>query len=120
MPDWGCGAYNRRHLKDDCKCHKPNHKKYFYSRAPRYHPDKPYKHQRKHGYHDPKRQNKPPHKRFVKRRTDKNDKETCFICGQKGHWENKCPKNKSKPRLAALCSQLDPRWWDLHSILDNE
>ena len=28
---------------------------------------------------------------------------------------NKCPKKKSKLRLAAFCEQLDPRWWDLHS-----
>ena len=24
-------------------------------------------------------------------------------------------QKKSKPRLAAFCEQLDPRWWDLHS-----
>ena len=115
MPDWGCGAYNRGHLADSCKCHKSKQRKGFYSSLPRYHPDKPYKKKRKHRYHVSKKYNKPPHKRFVKRRTDKNDKETCFIYGQKGHWANKCPKNKSKPRLVSFCEQLDPRWWDLHS-----
>ena len=29
-------------------------------------------------------------------------KENCFICGQKGHWENKCPKRKRKPMLVEL------------------
>ena len=38
-----------------------------------------------------------------------------FNLWPKGHWANKCPKKKSKPRLAAFCEQLDPRWWDLHS-----
>ena len=27
MPDWGCGAYNRGHLADSCKCHKSKQKK---------------------------------------------------------------------------------------------
>ena len=36
MHDWGCGAYNRGHLSQDCKCHKSKHKKGFYSSAPRY------------------------------------------------------------------------------------
>ena len=36
-----------------------------------------------------------------------------FICGQKGHWAGKCPERKYKPRLAALCSNLDPHLWDL-------
>ena len=38
-----------------------------------------------------------------------------FNLWPKGHWANKCPKKKSKPRLAAFCEQLDPIWWDLHS-----
>ena len=115
MLDCGCGAHNRGHLADSCKCHKSKQKKGFYSSLPRYLPEKSYKHKRRHKYHVSKQYNKPHHKRFVKHRTDKNDKETCFICIQRGHWANKCPKKKSKPRLVAFYEQLDPRWWDLPS-----
>ena len=68
MHDWGCGAYNRGHLSQDCKCHKSKHKKGFYSSAPRYHLDtgKPYKHQTKHGYQTSRKYSKQPHKKFVK------------------------------------------------------
>ena len=36
----------------------------------------------------------------------------CFLCGKPGHWASKCPKKKSKPRLAAFCDNLDSRWCD--------
>ena len=66
--DWGCGAHNQGHLADSYKCHKSKQKKGFYSSLPRYHPEKPYKHKRRHKYHVSKQYNKPHHKRFVKHR----------------------------------------------------
>ena len=68
---WGCGAYNRGHLEQDCKCHKSKQRKGFYSSAPRYHLVS-----RKHEYQFSKKYNKHPHKFFIKIRTNRNDKET--------------------------------------------
>ena len=42
------------------------------------------------------------------------DREKCFVCSKKGHWDNKFPNKKKNPRLAAMFSEdLDPAWWDL-------
>ena len=72
MHDWGCGAHNRFHLHEPCKCKKK--KKGFYTSSPRYHPNKPYKYKRKHGYHKfekiyPSKFQKSQSKCYVKRRT---------------------------------------------------
>ena len=114
MLDWGCGAHNRGHLHESCKCKRK--KKGFYTSSPRYHPDKSYKYNKKHGYHkfekiNPSKFRKSQSKHYVKRRTERKDKDTCFIYGQKGHWPGKCPTRNYKPRLASLCSKLDPHLW---------
>ena len=112
MPDWGCGDHNRGHLQSSCKCHTKNSKG-FYPSAPRYHfPDKPLQFNRK-PKHKPHKSfsKKNPHK-FIKRRSYQADSKAFFLCGKSGHWANKCPKKKSKPKLAAFCDNLDPKWWD--------
>jgi hypothetical protein len=41
-------------------------------------------------------------------------KKNVLFVEKKGHWENKFPSKKKKPRLAALFTdELDPTWWDL-------
>ena len=53
----------------------------------------------------------PEEKKYIKKRRKPADKESCFLCGEKGHWENKCPKKKSRPHLAAFCDSIQPQWW---------
>ena len=115
MPDWGCGAHNRGHLNQKCQCsHKPK-KKNFFTSDPRYHyPAKPLKFNRKRPKYQKyqKQQRLPPRKKkYITKRQKPADKESCFLCDAKGHWENKCPKKKAKPRLAAFCASVQPQWW---------
>ena len=109
IQEWGCGADGHGHLEDSCKCkHSKLKKKGFYSSQPRYHyPDKPLKFRKKSRFHKPVYKDFRPRK-FIKRRSKRSAKEVRFICGNKGHWANKCPKKKQKPKLAAFCEHLDP------------
>ena len=116
MPDWGCGAHNRGHLNQKCHCSsKPRKKKNFFSSDPRYHyPDKPLKFGRKKPYKYKRYKAPKPltrRQRYIKKCRKPADKESCFLCGAKGHWANKCPKKKDKPRLAAFCDSVQPQWW---------
>ena len=120
MPDWGCGAHNCGHLKEKCHCNsRQRNKKNFFTSDPRYHyPDKPLNFNRKR----PMRKKyyaaqKPPprRKKYITKRRKPADKESCFLCGAKGHWANKCPKKKNKPHLAAFCASVQPQWWRYHS-----
>lgn len=99
MPDWRCGAHNRGHFGcDSCSCKKTKQPKY--TSAPRFHPDKGYKHK------TCKRFKK---KAYFKKTFEPANKEKCFICGKKGHWANKCPNKKKNPQLVAMFpSDLDP------------
>ena len=109
IPEWGCGTDGCGHLHNTCKC-KHKKKKGFYSSQPWYHyPDKPLKFRKKSRFQ--KQWSKPW--KFIKHRSKKSDKATCFICGNPGHWANKCPKKKQKPKLAAFCERIDPQWWTL-------
>ena len=55
---------------------------------------------------------RPKPRRFLKHRSYQATDKNCFLYGKPGHWASKCPKKKSKPRLAAFCDNLDSRWWD--------
>ena len=98
MLDWGYGAYNRGHQsvkwKHPCSC--KNKKKKFYSTP--YHfaadkPMKPFKKINKKGLYPGKT------KAYLKCRSIPHKKGHCFICGKKGHWENRFPQKNISPNL---------------------
>ena len=116
MPDCGCGAHNRGHLKEKCHCNsRQRNKKNFFTSDPRYHYlDKPLKFNRKkptRKKYYPAPRPPPRRKKYITKRRKTADKESCFLCGAKGHWANKCPKKKQKPHLAAFCASVQPQWW---------
>ena len=111
MPDWGCDAHNHGHLQSSCKCHGKKKPKGFHTSEPRYHyPEKPLQFSRKQKAYPRKAKHFAKPIKFLKRRSSQATKKNCFLCGQPDHWASKCPKKKSKPRLAAFCDNLDSRW----------